>query len=76
MSDVNVTVSLTVKTCPCGTVYAIPCWLNGGYQCPTCAYRIYDKLQSRFDGVYMEKCRLERVERGLRGAMKQKTVRR
>lgn len=75
MSDVNIEVSLRIKLCPCGTVYAIPYWIEVGYQCPMCANRKYSALQSRFDNVYAEKSRLERVVRGLRGALKQQAVR-
>lgn len=71
MTDINSTITLTIHTCPCGTCYALPHWITVAYKCPMCAHRSYMMLQERYDERYEEKCRLERVVRGLRGALKQ-----
>lgn len=70
--SVNIGVTLEVHTCSCGTVYALPHWITTGHKCPLCAGRKYAALEKLFDGVYKEKSRLERVVRGLRGALKQR----
>lgn len=72
--SVNIEVTLTLHLCSCGTCYALPHWITVGYQCPMCGRQKYERLQERFDEVYQEKSRLERVVRGLRGALKQKAV--
>jgi hypothetical protein len=67
--SINIEVTMEVRTCLCGTCYALPHWIQS-YQCPTCAGQKYRALQERFDELYLERNRLKRVVRGLRGAMK------
>lgn len=69
--SINIEVTLTVKTCPCGAIYALPYWIER-YRCPMCADQTYRLLQDRFDEIYKNNTRLRRVVIGLRGALKRK----
>lgn len=73
---VNVEITLTLHTCSCGVVYALPHWITSAYQCPMCATQRHQRLEERFDELYKEKSHLERVVRSLRGALTRKAVRR
>ena len=40
MADLNVTITLSTRTCNCGAIYALPTWTNS--YCPKCAERHHD----------------------------------
>lgn len=67
----NIEVGLTIKTCPCGSMYAVPHWVTA-YQCPMCAYRKWESLEKRYEVGEDRITHLERVIIGLRGAIKQR----
>ena len=75
MSDLNITVTMTTRTCSCGAFYALPHWITSNHRCPMCADRRYDALYERVCKMEEEEERLGRVIRGLRGALKQRAVR-
>ena len=64
----NVEVTLSTKTCNCGAVYAIPHWVNY-CQCPMCAKRMLQDLQSRCDDNWDTIQQLRRSNSALRGAL-------
>lgn len=70
--NIVIEVLLTERTCSCGTVYALPHWVVSNYQCPMCASRQVRKLLLVQEGLVEATTRLERVVRGLRGALKQR----
>ena len=64
----QVTVNLTIKTCGCGSLYAIPEWMNFE-RCPACSGRTIERLNT-------EKYQLEKSVSALRAVisrMKNKT---
>jgi hypothetical protein len=65
----DVSISLKTVNCNCGTVYAIPHWVII-YQCPLCAQRKIDDLDARSSDKWVEIEHLEKVNAGLRGALK------
>lgn len=71
MADpVNVTVSLHVKTCAHGHIYAVPYWVSDGYfLCPLCAKRIHSDLVNQSTTLHQENQRLGRSISSLRGAL-------
>lgn len=73
MSSVDIEVTLNVKTCSCGAIYAVPHWMER-YRCPLCADRNYRSLLERFDEVNKTKTHLEHVVVGLRGALKRRAA--
>lgn len=68
MTELNVTLSLSIKTCRCGTVYAIPNWVSS-YDCPTCAERSRMAVQDDLDASYIENIRLGHVIASLKGVI-------
>lgn len=67
-TTVKVEATLTVYTCGCGMVYAIPSWLLH-HQCPACAERrIQEQLQENA-GITEQTIALENTIRSLRGAL-------
>jgi hypothetical protein len=65
----DVSISLKTITCHCGTIYAIPHWVTT-YRCPLCAQRAIDDLEVRNSDKWAEIEHLEKVNAGLRGALK------
>lgn len=46
MSDLNISVTMTAKTCHSGHFYCVPHWMTSGYECPICANRRIGELIS------------------------------
>ena len=67
MVDINV--SLKTVTCQCGTVYAVPHWINK-YDCPLCSYRSKRELLNMVNERDDEIEHIKKVVSGLRGAIK------
>lgn len=64
MSSFDISVTMEVKTCPAGHLYAIPHWSAPyAFGCPFCTYQ-------RLEAVRAEKAKQENVIRGLRSALK------
>ena len=71
MAEFNIEVGLTVKTCFCGTVYAVPRWVDKN-ECPMCAFRKYENLSSLYRERGIKIDHLEHVISGLKGSKKRK----
>ncbi len=66
---IAITVNLVIKTCCCGTVYAIPDWLgNYDYKCPVCSMRAQSIIKSEKHDLQAEVGHLKHVIAGLKGA--------
>lgn len=74
MNEVSCTVSLALKTCMCGTVYAVPHWVTS-HVCPTCGSRRRLEMQDKIDELYDEIYHLNRVIAGQKGAINKKNKR-
>lgn len=73
MSNINIEVSLTAHTCPCGSVFATPHWLKYSGPCHQCLQRdIQDKNGEIINEVH-EVNKLNHRIRGLKGAIKRLT---
>ena len=68
---ITINVDLSVKTCSCGSVYAVPYWLTS-YACPMCSERKTQTIRNEKEGLRFENARLDRVIIGLRGALTKK----
>lgn len=67
--SLDVTVPLIIKTCDCGTVYAVPNWVPFfKIECPLCAKLQRLTIEKERDGYYEKTLYLKRVIAGLRGA--------
>ena len=69
--DVNITVTLTIKTCSCGTLYAVPDWVVA-YRCPMCSQRKYEAQRVENENREEEIKRLGRANAALRGVIKKR----
>ena len=68
---IDITVTLSLKTCGCGSTYAVPHWLTeSAYECPMCAARKYFALESRKNEYWHENEHLKRVIAGMKGVRK------
>ena len=67
-SEIKIEVSLDLKTCNCGTVYAVPDWLSPyRYRCPLCSLITINEKESKNSELQKEIKHLKRVIIGLRG---------
>lgn len=71
-SEISVTATLSIKTCYCGTVFAVPNWIGSDYVCPTCAYRDRNNKNEQEDKLLDEISTLKRANRALRGYIRRK----
>jgi hypothetical protein len=71
MSELNITIALSIKTCSCGTVYAVPNWVQI-HSCPMCMDRRIYSLTNEKGSLYKEIDHLKCVNAGLRGALKRR----
>jgi len=68
---ITINVDLSVKTCSCGSVYAVPYWLTS-YACPMCSERKTQTIRDEKSELQLKNARLKRVIIGLRGALTKK----
>ena len=66
---IAVTATLSIKTCSCGSVFAIPNWVSA-YRCPMCAQRKWERQNIENEELKAEIRRLTRANAALRGFMK------
>ena len=72
-NDINVEIILSLYTCECGLVYAVPNWMPSySFQCPACAKRKYLELESKYNQAIENEYHLQKVINGLRGALNRK----
>lgn len=71
MSEINITVSMNIKTCLCGGIFSIPNWVTS-YDCPMCAERKIQQILKERDQAYQRQDHLQKIINGLRGALKRK----
>lgn len=73
MSEISVSISLDIRTCYAGHIYAVPIWVvTQNYQCPMCAAKRHEELIKELDERGEDQQRLANVIAGLRGALKRK----
>lgn len=65
----NIEVGLTVKTCLCGGVYAVPLWMVNNVSCPMCGHRERLRLLELIGEKSDRIIHLTRVNTSLRGAL-------
>lgn len=66
----DVTVSLTVKTCKCGSVYAVPHWIGDyDHTCPMCAKKQIREANERTQEAYDDGMRKGHQIASLRGVI-------
>ena len=70
-NTITINVDLSVTTCSCGSVYAVPYWLTS-YDCPMCSERKIQTICNERDELQFENARLGKVIIGLRGALTKK----
>lgn len=66
--QLSITSTLTVKTCTCGLIYAVPSWLEW-QECPGCAARRIRELKEYRQDKLEENQHKDRVIASLRGAL-------
>jgi len=71
MSNVDITVSLSVQTCLCGSLYAIPHWVTSS-RCPMCFQRKWEAQNVENKKAEEEIRRLGKVNAALRGIIRKK----
>ena len=66
--DISVSVTMAIKTCSCGTLYAVPNWVPSSV-CPMCAHRTIKALNEDLQSQNEAQAGLERSISALKGAL-------
>jgi hypothetical protein len=66
--SIDINISLEVKTCCCGTIFAVPHWVQH-WRCPLCAQRRLDAMAGEIEELSERVLERDRSISALKGAI-------